>query len=385
MSGVILPIMKKLNPIELTQEMVRLNSCNPPGNEKAMADFLSDLLPRYGFSLRTHDFQPNRPNIIASYDWGPGPRLAMTGHLDTVPFGNAPWSHDPVSGEIVGSKDEARIMGRGSSDMKAGLAAMIASTCDLIAEGGLKGGVDIIFCAAEETGCEGSEAMARDGVIGAADALLVSEPTGNKLCLGHKGAMWLEAKATGKSAHGSMPDAGDNAIYKAVRAISRLLDYSFKVEPHYMLGMPTFSVGTFNGGTKVNMIPDLAGFSIDVRTIPGQSREAAKAELSAVLGADIELSGEESGAGSLWADQDDPFVKLVGGVLEDILGQKPKYGGLPYFTDGANLAPEMGDPPVIILGPGEARQAHQTDEYCYAHKVQEGAAIYKETIKRFLS
>ena len=377
--------MKNLNAIELTQELVRFDSCNPPGNELKVAEYLKNLLSQYGFKLRTHDYKEKRPNLIASYEWGPGPRLAMTGHLDTVPFGQVAWEYDPLSAELVGVGDEARIVGRGSSDMKAGLAAMIVSTCELIKEGGLHGGVDIIFCAAEETGCLGSEAMAKDGFIGPADALLVAEPTGNQLCLGHKGAMWLKAKAMGKAAHGSMPEAGDNAIYKAVRAIHALLDYKFQVEPHPMLGMPTFSVGTLNGGTKVNMVPDLAEFSIDVRTIPSQTREAAKAELAAVLGQDIELSGEETGAGSIWVEPDDPFVVLVSEVMQSILGEKPSYGGLPYFTDGANLAPPMGDPPVVILGPGEARQAHQTNEFCYAHRIGQAVQAYKEIMRRFLA
>ena len=380
-----LPFMENLNPIELTQELIRIDSCNPPGNEADIHKYMNDLLARQGFSLRTHYLEPHRPNLIASYDWGPGPRLAMTGHYDTVPFGTAPWARDPLSGHIMGSGDETRIVGRGTSDMKAGLAAMVAAVCQLIKEGGLHGGVDLIFCAAEETGCFGSEAMARDGVIAPAQALVVAEPTGNQLCLGHKGAMWLDARVTGKAAHGSMPEAGDNAVYKAVKAVSALMDYQFKVEPHHTLGKPTLSVGTFNGGVKVNMVPDLAEFSIDVRIIPGQTRETAKDELIALLGPEIELSGEETGAGAIWADQDDPFVRLAGEVMGGVLGQEPSYDGLPYFTDGANLAPAMGNPPVVILGPGEAKQAHQTDEFCYVHRIEQAVEGYKEITRRFLA
>jgi succinyl-diaminopimelate desuccinylase len=373
-----------INPVELTQELVRINSCNPPESEAPVAEHLGKILEDHGFSTRTSEFKDGRPNLIASYEWSSGPRLCWTGHMDTVPAGQAKWSHDPFGGHIVGNGDKARIVGRGTSDMKAGLAVMTAAACDLAAMKGGKGAIDLVFTAAEETGCEGAASLLNKGILPQAKGILVSEPTGNTPCLGHKGANWLKATVRGKSAHGSMPDAGDNAVYKAARAVSLLADYQLKADGHPILGKPTLSVGTLNGGTKVNMIPDLATFTIDLRTLPGQDHDKVQQELEELMGPEVELTNLHAGAEAIWSEPDDPFVALVMDVLEELSGQTYGPTGLPYFTDGANLAAATGYPPVVIFGPGEAKQAHQTDEFCYVQRIDESNRAYQLIAKRFL-
>src|SRR5262249_16891249 len=140
-------------------------------------------------------------------------------HLDTVPLGGSDWARDPLGGEIDGD----RLHGRGSSDMKGGTAAIVvaAERGAGLGRGGAGRGPGV--GAAAETGCEGALALAgADGALGRAGALLVAEPTTNYPCVAHKGVVWLDAIAEGRTAHGSMPHLGDNAIHKLARAITRL-------------------------------------------------------------------------------------------------------------------------------------------------------------------
>ena len=129
-----------------------------------------------------------------------------------------------------------------------------------------------MLCAGEETGCEGALQLARsDGALSQVGAVLVAEPTTNYPCVAHKGVVWADAVARGKTAHGSMPHLGENAIYKLARAVARLEDFSLEAEEHPLLGLPTVSLGTLSGGININSVPDFATAGIDVRTVPGLS------------------------------------------------------------------------------------------------------------------
>ena len=160
---------------------------------------------------------PGRTSLVAR--WGvtdERPSLCLTGHLDTVPLGRADWSVDAFSGETDGD----RLFGRGTSDMKGGTAAIVVAAERVAALGGSpSAGLELVLCAGEETGCEGALALADSGLLGTCGALLVAEPTTNYPCVAHKGVVWADAVARGKTAHGSMPHLGENAIYKLARAI----------------------------------------------------------------------------------------------------------------------------------------------------------------------
>ena len=129
------------------------------------------------------------------------------------------------------------------------------------------GGIRMIFTAGEELGCQGISRLASESLIpGKASAVIVGEPTGNIPATGHKGAVYLHAVASGKTAHSSMPEMGNNAIYKAVRAITGIMEFDFEAEKDELLGFPTINVGKMNGGMNLNSVPDHAEFTIDLRS-----------------------------------------------------------------------------------------------------------------------
>jgi succinyl-diaminopimelate desuccinylase len=240
-----------------------------------------------------------------------------------------------------------------------------------------------VITGGEETGCEGAFHLARKpGALGRAGAILVAEPTANYPLVGHKGAFWVEARAQGVTAHGSMPERGDNAVYKAARAALALERFDVATPSHPLLGAPTLNVGTFHGGLNINSVPDLARVGIDIRTIPGQDHAALLERLRAHVGRDVELETILD-VGGVHTEPTDAWVADVFDVMTPVLGEAPQARGVSYFTDAAALRPAYGDPPTVILGPGEPQMAHQTDEYCRAERIREAVGAYEDVIRRW--
>ncbi len=255
---------------QLTQDLIRFETINPPGNETPCARHLGGLLEAAGFKTSYVPLGENRDNLIA---WaggnGTGLPLCFSGHTDVVPLGAAPWMVAPFGGDIA----DGKIYGRGSSDMKSGVAAFVSAAVSLAPR--LEGtpGLVLVISAGEERGCEGVNLLARQGVLPKAGAIVVAEPTANRLLAGHKGVFWLEGTARGVTAHGSMPEQGENAVYKAARAALALEAFDFAEDAHPVLGRPTVNVGWMRGGLNVNSVPDEARLGVDVRLVPGVDRE----------------------------------------------------------------------------------------------------------------
>ena len=365
-----------IDPVELTRELVRFDTMNPPGQEEPCARHLARLLDGHGFEVGHHAFAAGRTSLLARWQGEDRslPPLAFTGHLDTVPLGARPWSADPFAADIR----DGRIHGRGVSDMKAGVAAAVAAAVRLAGGGALRRGIVLVLTAAEETGCEGALHLAGTGALGGASALIVAEPTGNRLVVAHKGALHLRARTVGRTAHGSMPELGDNAVEKAARAILALQACRLG-DAHPLLGGPTLTVTSIRGGENVNSVPDACAFTLDIRTLPGMRPAAVLAALRHHLGPDVAFDPPLADLPAVGTDPADPFVRCVAGVLERHLGaEAARPRGMPYFTDGSALQPAYGHCPVAILGPGEPGQAHQTDEWCDVESIRQAAAMYVE-------
>ena len=303
----------------------------------------------------------------------------LTGHLDTVPLGAQPWSVDPFAGEIA----DGKIYGRGTTDMKAGVAAFVVAVLQLAPQLSSGPGVVLVITAGEETGCEGAYHMAGLGnVLGEAGAIVVAEPSSNQPWIGHKGALWLTARTTGVTAHGSMPEKGVNAVYKAAHAISKLEDFDFNIARDAVLGKPTLNVGSVHGGLNINSVPDLAEIGIDIRTIPDQDHTVIRTDLAGYLGDDVALASVVDVRGVL-TDPANDWMQDVFGIMGDILGERPEAKTAAYFTDASALTPAYGGVPTVILGPGEAAMAHQTDEYCVVERIVEAVEAYTQIGKRW--
>jgi succinyl-diaminopimelate desuccinylase len=294
--------------VALARELIRFDTINPPGREKACAEHLGRKLEAAGFRCDFVEMGEGRANLIARVGGAPDrPPLAFTGHIDVVPLGARVWSVAPFAGEIA----DGKVFGRGASDMKSGVAACVAAANNLAPRLASSPGVMLVITAGEETGCEGAFHIARTagGVLGKAGALVVAEPTSNRPLVGHRGALWLKAATKGVTAHGSMPDRGVNAVNKAARAISKLEDFDFNVARHPVLGSPTLNVGWVHGGMNINSVPDLAEFGIDIRTIPAQRHDEVRDQLARFLGEEVQLSTLVDVEG-VWTEPTTPGCKL---------------------------------------------------------------------------
>lgn len=363
------------DPIALALDLIGFDSVSPPGTEEACADHLTVLLEGAGFQLSRHAFAPGRTSLVAGWigsDHQQDP-LVFTGHLDTVPLGGRAWSTNPF-GEIR----DGRLYGRGASDMKGGVAAFVAAAIDATrGDPTRKRGIVLVLTAGEETGCLGAAALAEAGLLGTASGLVVAEPTANRLALAHKGALHLRAYTSGATAHGSMPHLGDNAVFKASRAVEALRTFRFGVPAHPLLGEPTATVTSLHGGEAVNVIPDRCSLTFDLRTLPGQDHAAVLAALSDCLGPDVRFDPPLADMPAVGTEPSDAFAVMVAEVLNEVeasRGQRPI--GMPYFTDGSILQSAFGNCPTIILGPGEPGQAHQTDEWCDTQAINDAKRIY---------
>lgn len=371
---------KPINVVELTRELIRIDTVNPPGNEERCASFLAKILQDAGFEVRFHELASGRTNLIARMIKGKGGKpLCLSGHLDTVPLGALFWSRDPFGGEI----DKGRIYGRGASDMKSGIAAITAAAVNVSRQRSGNGELLLIFTAAEETGCLGARSLvnARD-MLPQTDLMIVAEPTSNYPVVGHKGALWLSAITHGVTAHGSMPEKGVNAIYKAADAVLKLRSFDFGIEPHPVLGAPTLNVGTIAGGMNVNSVPDQARIGIDIRSVPGLDHGELLKTLAEYLGREVDLE-ITSDTRWLYSDPDDPRVLDVFAIAGQMMRTQIVPRSVPYFTDGPVLASLLGDPATLILGPGETEVAHQTDEFCFVEKIEQAVVIYEEIINKW--
>lgn len=367
--------------VTLTQELIRFDTMNPPGDEHDCASYLSKLLEAAGFTVTESAFKPRRTSLIARLGKGSGKPLCFTGHIDTVPLGQQAWSVDPFAGEIR----DGKLYGRGSSDMKSGVAAFVVAAIDMAASMQDTCGVELVITAGEETGCEGAAHLCADpATLAQAGALVVAEPTSNYPLCGHKGAYWLRAITTGVTAHGSMPERGENAIYKAADLVLRLRDFGFDVDAHPVMGPATLNVGSITGGMNHNSVPDRTEIGIDIRLIPGVESAAVRQRLQGCLApelAELQTMVELPG---VWTEPEDPWMQQVFTVMSELLDEPLQPRSVSYFTDASVLTPHYGNVPTVVLGPGEAALAHQTDEYCYVSRIEQAVTAYRRLIANWI-
>lgn len=359
----------------LTRDLLALRTVNPPGDEAPAIDLLARRLEAAGFATHLVELAPGRPNLIARLAGtdASAPALGFTGHLDVVPLGEATWRRDPFAGETDGD----RLFGRGAADMKGGVAAMVAAAIAVASGPRPRAGLELVLTAGEETGCAGAaRIVATPGSLGRVGALVVGEPTGLAPKLGHRGVVWLRLRFSGRTAHASMPEAGDNAVLKAARAALLLAGHDFAGARHPALGRPTLNVGRLEGGLNLNSVPDGAVLGIDVRPIPGQTGASIAAELGRLVPeAEIELLVD---CPPLWSDPGDAWLQQVAARAARVIGERSAPAPVPFATDAGFLAPAYGGVPAVVLGPGETDQAHRTDEWCSLTRIAQGAELYRE-------
>lgn len=353
-----------------------MDSVNPPGNEALVAKYVGSILSENRFETDYVDYGENRMHLVAKKNCSKGKLpIVFSGHFDTVPLGDAIWDMNPFSGEIK----DGKMYGRGTSDMKSAIAAMIVAAIRATKEKP-DAAVCLIFTSGEETGCQGAAHLVKEYKnLTETKGIIIGEPTSNIPAIGHKGGIYLKVTAKGKTAHSSMPHLGDNAIYKAAEAVLKMRDYVFKNEVDPLLGIPTLNIGKFNGGINLNSVPDRAEFTIDARTTANTNHSELLNEFKAILGSSL-LVEKLVDLQAVRTREDEPFVKMVHSACGVSPGDKGFPKTMPYLTDGAVLQPAFNNAPTIILGPGQPDMAHKTNEYCFVEKIEEAVKIYTEII-----
>ena len=366
--------------LELSRTLIREVTVNPPGDEARCIAPLAARLEQAGFQCRSVDLAPGRPNLVARLEGTDteAPAIAFTGHLDTVPLGEADWTSDPFAADIDGD----RLYGRGSTDMKSGVAAIVVAACRYAAEGA-KRPVEIVLTSSEEIGLQGARLLSETpGSLGSASALVVAEPTNNRPAFGNRGILWLDVQFDGKTAHASEPHQGVNALLLACAAAERFAAYDFDGAEHPTLGRPTLNVAVMRAGTNYNSVPDRATVGLDLRPLPD-------ADIASVIRTMDGLAGDQASVAELlrcpglWTDPRDPWLRQAIETTAAITGANAVMGAVPFNTDGSFLAPAYGEIPTLILGPGDPAQAHKTDEWCSIAKIDEATAIYLELMRRY--
>ncbi|MDR3349710.1 MAG: M20 family metallopeptidase [Acidaminococcales bacterium] len=367
----------------LLRQTVKCNTVNPPGNEVALAKQLQIFLAENKIDAAVDEFAPGRANLVLRIKGETAsPALLLTGHLDTVPVGEVKWQHDPFACE----SENGLVYGRGIADMKSSVAAMLYALI-LLRREGLPPKQDVVFLgtADEEVSRRGAAAFVKSGGMSDIGAILVGEPSNGDILLAHKGAMWLKVTTRGKTAHGSMPHLGVNAVSGMAKFINMLNAQTFACQPNPLLGVPTLSVNTIQGGVAINVVPDSCVCTIDIRIIPGQTEKDIRDFIDAAL--------------SKAAEGDDGFcaqyefltnalpVEGAKGhhiiqALEAAAGKPLLKRGVNYYTDASTL---LGDKvlPLAIYGPGDDKQAHQPDEHIELEKYFDAIEVYKNFVRNF--
>ncbi len=356
--------------------------------ELAAADIISAELGRSGIDCRIDSWGRNRANLIAQIpvaelkSAGHRKGLLFACHLDVVAPGEANWKYPPFSGV----ESEGKIYGRGSADMKGGIAAIVTAVRQ-IAESRVKLEGDIILLAAagEETDSCGAKRFISDwGGMPQLAGVVLPEPTDFEVVTAHRGMLWLKVTTKGKATHGSTPELGVNAIASMKTFLNELDNYKIRFKPHKLLGGCSMSVNTIAGGKEINVVPDECEIKIDIRTLPGQNCQEIISDFEKIFAKlkqkNSQFEAEVSIIREVGALETDPSCGFVKDFCSAVGSTETKAVG--FTTDGPHLA-ALGAP-VVIFGPGKPEVCHKPNEYIDIADVEKAIEYYKKIILKFL-
>jgi acetylornithine deacetylase len=370
----------------LTQELVAIESVNPAlvsggAGETAIAHFVAEWLERRGFAVQLIAAESGRPSVIGRHrGQGGGRSLLLNGHLDTVTL--AGYQGNPLAPVV----HNGRLHGRGSYDMKSGVAALLVAAATASKQP-LRGDI-IVACVADEEYASQGTAAVLDHVH--ADGAIVTEPTELNLVTAHKGFIWATITTHGIAAHGSRPDLGVDAIVKMGAVLRELGVLDGKLRggnPHPLLGCGSVHGSLISGGAERSSYPAYCTLDIERRTIPGETASTLQSELDAIIAAcaaqdplfqaTIALDLERE---SFQTPQDAAILDVLRSCAGDVLGAAPPMTGVSYWTDAA-LMQAKGIPTVIFGAAGAG--AHAANEYVEITSLHQLTAILTRTISAF--
>jgi acetylornithine deacetylase/succinyl-diaminopimelate desuccinylase-like protein len=352
------------NPVQLLQTLIRIPSVNPDdasgssaSGEADIANALAEWLSSSPCEVVLEEVLPGRPNLIARFAPLDGrPRILLGPHLDTV--GVDHMTIDPFGGEVR----DGKIWGRGASDTKGSMAAMLwalAENIEILQH--MPFAVDFVAFMGEESGQWGSKHFAKHHGKDYAFAIC-GEPTDLNVVHVTKGSLWATLEARGKAAHSSMPEKGENAVTKLALSLLQLEEALLPILgqfSHPVLGNCTCNIGTFRGGSRPNIVPDLASAQLDIRVTPGLYAQggglAALHHVLKQLALPVSITYSHENP-PMETPKEHPMVQLL--MMSGVDSQAV---GAPWFSDAAHLS--AAGIPSVCLGPGSIAQAHTADEF----------------------
>jgi len=388
--------------IALTRDLVRIPSVvragQPGATEAAVAAHVERWLRAEGFEVEVHEVAPDRPNVLGVLgDGAGGPTLLLEGHTDVVTEGDAAlWTHAPFGGDFV----DGKIYGRGSADMKSGLAAAMVAAAAIKRAGVPLGGRLVVGALVDEEGdMLGARHLCTTALGRALTAAIICEPEQNELCLEQRGVVWARVTVRGRMAHGAMPEAGVNpiaalgALLAEAPALERRLRRLCARSPHLRppTVTPTIVQAPVQGVAQSNVIPSMAQATLDVRLTPGPDAEAITKEIDAACqrameaapGATVEWQPVNGFRLATRVDKGEPLVRAMVKGVRQATGRAPRFGGVPGSTDGTILRTTLGIP-IVTCGPGHRLIPHQVDEHVEVRELVDAARIYVATTLNFL-
>ena len=369
---------------DLLAHLIRIDSVNPsliPGaaGEAELARFVSSWLQAHGIASTLDEAAPGRFSVIARVPGSGGGRsLMLNAHLDTVGVGEMLLALEPVV-------REGRMYGRGSYDMKSGLAACMLALRDA-SRSALRGDVILTAVADEEHASLGIQSVLRQV---RADAAIVTEPTSLHLCVAHKGFTWHEVTTRGRAAHGSRPDLGTDAIVHMGRVLGRLEDLQRELESrpaHPRLGHASVHASLIRGGQELSSYPERCTLHVERRTLPGETLKSIEAEWEALLrplSHESDFQAEQRVTlvrEAFEVAEDASIVKALREQAEQVLGRAPGYMGQSFWMDAAFLA--AAGIPTVVFGPHGAG-AHAAEEWVDLASAEDCHAVLSATLAAF--
>ena len=346
---------------------------------------LRDFFKEHGITTVLDCWDQTRANLVASIGSNApdAPTLVFGAHIDVVPASAANWKTNPFKP----IEKEGKVYGRGACDMQGGICAAAQTLVDIVQSNHkLNGRVIFAATAGEETDSCGVKRFIEQykDKITQPIGVIVPEPTGLEILRAHRGILWLKIQTHGKTAHGSMPHLGINAIEKANDLLNRLKDYKIPHTPHILLGGCSMSINRISGGSATNIVPESCTIELDIRTLLGQSKEKIIDSLKSICD-ELQISDPDFKADisvirtvdAMETNKDEPFVK----TLCDSTGiNETKAAG--FTTDGPYF--QKLNAPVIIFGPGDGTLCHKPNEYIEIEQIEKAINYYNKLITDML-
>lgn len=370
----------------LTKELVKIDSSNPGNYEKEIKDYIEAVLPKERAIISTSEVLPNRYNLMAEIEGEiRTPALIFICHMDTVTLGTG-WTKDPLGAEEV----DGKIYGRGSCDMKSGLACALSVFIEMAERYKKpKHSLKLICTADEEDFMRGVEKAIADGWVHKEDWIMDTEPTNGQIQVAHKGRTWFEVTVDGVTAHASTPWKGADANAGMAEVI-RNIRLAIKDAPtHEDLGISTVTFGQIEGGYRPYVVPDQCKVWVDMRLVPPtNTKKAEEIVIDAIKKAEMEIQGIK---GRYEITGDRPYVEkdensyLLSELkksADEVTGTDTTISFFPGYTDTAVIAGTIGNHNCMSYGPGNLEMAHKPDEWVAIEDIKRCENVLRLLVER---